>query len=440
MYTGKIQYSHVIRNVLLAVVVTVILSACRFGEDVRPLVISGDFPLVYIKQPQNTLRNKVDENSANIGSDLYLRDISSPDSEEFNLTGILTNGKGAVSSPEVSFDGKQIVFSLFCGSDSSSNCNADKTWNIWTYNIETAQFQRVIGDFLTANLADDLDPVFLPDNRIVFSSTRQQAIREKYGYVYTDEITKKEASVLHVMSPDGSRIEQISFNRSSDFNPTILQNGKIMFSRREQVGEHVQLAIFTSNPDGSDMNVLYGAHSPGEAFVQPREMQNGKVISTVIPFEGTWGGGALLEIDSVNYSDATSPGPGAPNKAISGQTSATVQNIPLGKSISKLGRFTTPFPLLDGSDQVLVSFSFFQEQELDESTLVNQNPAVVKEAAPLYGIYMLDINDKSLKPLILSEKGFALTDAIALFPRNKVATVQRKNSEPGVFNGVEPEG
>ncbi|MDH5258730.1 MAG: hypothetical protein OEX07_12010, partial [Gammaproteobacteria bacterium] len=48
--------------------------------------------------------------------------------------------------------------------------------------------------------------------------------------------------------------------------------------------------------------------------------------------------------------------------------------------------------------------------------------------------------DKSLKPLILSEKGFALTDAIALFPRNKVATVQRKNSEPGVFNGVEPEG
>lgn len=440
MYTGNIQILRVLVGVCF-VFAAVTLNACRFGEEAKALVVSGDFPLVYIKQPRSTLPNKIDNTTANIGSDLYFRDISSPESEESNLTAILTNGKGAVSGPEVSLDGKKVIFSLLCTEDSSGYCNTDTSWNIWTYDIETGVFQRVINDFETANLADDLDPAFLPNNKIIFTSTRQQAVREKYGYVYTDQYTQKDASVLHTMNLDGTQIEQISFSRNSEFNPTLMQNGKIMFSRRQQLGDKAQMAIFTANPDGSEMNVLYGAHSPGDAFVQARELENGKVISTVIPFEGTWGGGALLEIDSINFSDANSPGPGVFSKGGNGQQAASIQQIPLGKSVSRLGRFTSPYPLLDGSNQVLVSFSFFQEFVDKENETARVNSLNEEEAPPLYGIYMLDMDDKSLKPVVLSEKDMALTNAVAVFPRNNIPQIPRRlNIDVAAYNGDEAEG
>ena len=410
------------------------LSACQFGEDSEAFIIEGDSPIVYIKQPQSSIPNSVDDNVANLGSDLYFRDVSSSESKEINLTSVLTNGKGSVADPEVSFDGKRIVFSMLCTSDSSDRCNGDRSWNIWVYEIETNSFYRVIADFETANAANDIDPAFLPDGKIVFSSTRQQSIRERFGFAYSDKYSRKESSVLHVMQADGTRIEQISFNTGSDFNPTVLQNGKIMFSRREYVGDHLQMAIYTANPDGSAMDVLYGAHSPGEVFSQPRELENGKLIASVIPFEGTWGGGALLEIDSHNYSDYLSPGPAVRNKNKSGQVSATVQDIPLEKEVSKLGRFTTPYPLRDGSNRVLVGFSFFQKLEETDDVFLLSNSISYEEAPPEYGIYSLNMDDKSLKPLIREENETAMTNPVAIYPRENVPVIPRR--EKSEFTGI----
>ncbi len=49
-------------------------------------------------------------------------------------------------------------------------------------------------------------------------------------------------------------------------------NGDIMFSRWEHVGPRNRFAIFRVKPDGTDMFVLYGAHSPGNSFLHPRDM------------------------------------------------------------------------------------------------------------------------------------------------------------------------
>ena len=74
------------------------------------------------------------------------------------------------------------------------------------------------------------------------------------------------------MDKDGGAITQISFNQSHERNPVVRPNGDIMFSRWEHVGPRNRFAIFRAKPDGTDMFVLYGAQSPGNSFLHPRDM------------------------------------------------------------------------------------------------------------------------------------------------------------------------
>ena len=66
------------------------------------------------------------------------------------------------------------------------------------------------------------------------------------------------------MDADGGNVTQISFNQSHDRNPTVRQNGDIMFSRWDHVGGRNHFKVFRAKPDGTDMFVLYGAHSRGQ--------------------------------------------------------------------------------------------------------------------------------------------------------------------------------
>ena len=68
---------------------------------------------------------------------------------------------------------------------------------------------------------------------------------------------------------------------------------------------------------------------------------------------GTDEGGALMLIDAERYSEqntpanTTVPGPG-------GQVQVTERALDMGRGLSLYGRVTTPYPLWDGTDRVLV--------------------------------------------------------------------------------------
>jgi hypothetical protein len=91
-------------------------------------------------------------------------------------------------------------------------------------------------------------------------------------------------------------MQQISFNQSHERNPVIRPNGDIMFARWEHVADRNRFAIFRSKPDGTDMFVLYGAHSPGNSYLHPRDMDprgkyKGQVLSSLMSLSGTQEGG-----------------------------------------------------------------------------------------------------------------------------------------------------
>src|SRR5690606_39701898 len=141
-------------------------------------------------------------------------------------------------------------------------------------------------------------PHYLPDGRIIFSSTRQRQSKAilldegKPQFDALDEDRNEPALVLHVMNADGSDLHQVSFNQSHDLDPTVLDSGKVMFSRWDHAGNVNGIHLYRMNPDGTELELLYGAESHmtgtdgGQVqFVGAREMPDGRIMAIARPFD-----------------------------------------------------------------------------------------------------------------------------------------------------------
>ena len=443
------------------------LAGCNGGSS-DTVTVNGDIPIAYVKRSTAVTMNPTDGTNSAPGGDLMVRDKSSASATETNLTARFTQGNGDASDPEVSYDGKKIVFAMKCPTSNTSTLDGTASgaaactgrWNIWEYDMSTGgltggSFRRITA----SSDADDVDPVYLPANRgIIFSSNRQakSSLNQALGRAYfaTDEYERERVLNLHSMASDGSNIQQISFNQSHERNPVIRPNGDIMFSRWEHVADRNRFAVFRSKPDGTDMFVLYGAHSPGNSYLHPRDMDPrgryaGQIMSDLMPLSRTQEGGALQLIDAARYSEFNTP---ANNSvpALGGQVSPSSNALNVDTGLSMYGRATTPYPLWDGSDRVLlawrpcevtrngvvVSCANLTPAELatlqdSNMTLAQQQAAAVKDNAPsAYAIYMFDPSNQTWLIVAAPPAGFMYTDPIALTPRTEPNVVEPTTVDP----------
>ena len=73
---------------------------------------------------------------------------------------------------------------------------------------------------------------------------------------------KQPIFLLHVMNADGTNMHQISFNTNHDFAPSVLSNGQIVFSRWEVDQRHDQISLYRTNPDGTGLGALLRREQP----------------------------------------------------------------------------------------------------------------------------------------------------------------------------------
>jgi hypothetical protein len=94
-------------------------------------------------------------------------------------------------------------------------------------------------------------PTYLPDGRIVFSSSRIGLRDEYHGYPSVG---------LTVMNPDGSDIHPIGFNLGADRDPAIMLDGTIVFSRLDIFYSRLktEVTVQTVFPDGTKNRAIYG--------------------------------------------------------------------------------------------------------------------------------------------------------------------------------------
>ncbi|MFN7726001.1 MAG: hypothetical protein ACK5QH_13115 [Rubrivivax sp.] len=446
---------------LAATLAASLLVGCVKGGDSsdESLTVNGDVAIAYVKRSTTVAINPTDGTSTADGGDLLVRAKSSPSAAEYNITASITQGKGDVSDPEVSYDGKKLVFALRCPTSNTAQIDGAAActgrWNIWEYdmsasaNVSAGKLRRV-----TASTADDdVDPAYLPSNRgFVFSSNRQTKSKalqvDGRSYYALDEYERERVLNLHTMDSSGGAVTQISFNQSHDRNPVVRPNGDIMFSRWEHMADRNRFAIFRSKPDGTDMFVLYGAQSPGNSFLHPRDMDptgpyKGFVATSLMALSGTQEGGSLMFIDVANYSEQNTPA-NATIQAAGGQREATAQALNQNRGLSTYGRITSPYPLWDGSNRVLLawrpcevmkdgkvvscaSLSAADMAILQDGTMTREQRAAasVQDTAPAaYAIYMFNPADQTWLVVATPPTGTMYTDPVALQARPEPAAAQ----------------
>ncbi|MGD2167235.1 MAG: hypothetical protein PVF63_03950 [Gammaproteobacteria bacterium] len=412
------------------------------GQDPDPVAV--DFPIAYTKGPlfdvDDMLQVSTDITELerfNIGTDLFLRDRASPSATERNITLAETQGLGDVMGVQISADGERLLFSMRGPFDENLDDEDQPTWNVWEYDIPTDTLRRIIASDILAEDGHDISPHYLPDGRIVFSSTRQRTAKAvlldegKPQFSGLDEDRDDMASVLHVMNDDGTDLHQVSYNQSHDLYPTVLDNGQILFSRWDHAGNNNGIHLYRMNPDGSSLELLYGAesHLTGTDgtevhFVNAHEMMDGRVMAIARPFDHPELGGDVVIIDTNTYVENTQAT--ALNAGMTGpaQVSATANNVRTDLLPSPGGRFSSAFPLWDGTDRVFASWSNCRVEIDDGSgpmitactaaTLADPNVVI---APPLYGIWMYDPVEQTQLPIVAGEEGIYIADVVAAQPR-----------------------
>ena len=228
------------------------------------------------------------------GGGLYL---FTPSEEGGELKCIFDAGEGMITTADLSCDGRQVVFAWRRGGHVASNPVAhiedisrypDETHNYHLFKINidgSGLTQLTHGDY------NNLDPCWLPDGGIAFISDRKPA----YAYCYV--VT---SPVLYRMESDGSKQTRLSSNYLMDFTPSVLEDGRIIYTRWEYVDRAacpIQ-SLWTINPDGTGLAGYYGNRviSPGTFMdAQPIPGTN-HVIATATNHNGSCRGG-IVAID-----------------------------------------------------------------------------------------------------------------------------------------------
>ncbi len=251
-------------------------------------------------------------------ANLYLLNPTSAGGTEINITSRVTQGGNYdIKDVDVAYDGSSILFAMRGPLTAKQKDFNPPNWSIWEYVVASDDLQQICPvEDPTCTQSQYVSPHYLPDGRILFATTRQfdsGAVLLNEGkpeFEGQTEDLDESAFVLHVMNADGSGMHQITFNQSHDVDATVLQNGRVMFSRWDHANGNNGIHLYTANPDGTNVQLLYGFGShntastnPGGAtscpagddctvqFVGAREMPDGQVLALVRPFTNAdWGG------------------------------------------------------------------------------------------------------------------------------------------------------
>jgi len=186
---------------------------------------------------------------------------------------------GIARDPEVHFDGKRIVFAI--------RRTIKEDYHIWEIGADGAGLKQLT----FAEGVSDFDPIYLPDDSIVFSSTREPKF---------NQCSRDHAANLFRMDADGANIHQIERNNLFDNQPSLMPDGRIFYARWEYVDRNFGDAhsLWTVGPDGTNQALYWGNNtaSPGAVYTARIIPGTNRAICIFGPHhDHLWGAMAIID-------------------------------------------------------------------------------------------------------------------------------------------------
>ncbi|MEE8452907.1 MAG: SUMF1/EgtB/PvdO family nonheme iron enzyme [Thermoguttaceae bacterium] len=290
-----------------------------------------------------------------------------------------------LSDVDLHFDADRLMF---------SSIGTHDRWQLFEIGVDGSGLKQLTPTDLPD--VDFFDSCYLPSGKVAVTSTAcYQGLPCEGG--------KRPMACLYLLDPATRAIRQLTFEQDSDWCPTVLNNGRLMYLRWEYTDapHYFTRILFHCNPDGTNQVEYYGSNSYfPNAFYYARPLPGDptKVVGIASGHHGISRSGRMLILD---------PAKGRH------EADGVVQEIPgRGKTVEPIivdrlvdgvwPQFLNPFPLSDNY--------YLVAAKLTEKSL--------------WGIYLVDVFDNMT--LLKEVPGAALLEPLPLRPTRTPPLIPEK--------------
>ncbi|MDP6545903.1 MAG: hypothetical protein QGH60_18125 [Phycisphaerae bacterium] len=237
------------------------------------------------------------------------------------LKKLVDSPKGELLDCNVSYDGKEILFSW--------RKSALETYHVYRMKTDGSGMVQV-----TRGKTHNMNACWLPDGGIAFLSDRKPA----FAYCWNTT-----SPILYRCDANGGNVVRLSSNYLNDFTPSVMPDGRILYSRWEYVDRPaipIQ-SLWTINQDGTNVAGFFGNRviNPG-TFMEAREIPGSNKVLCVMTAHGRSCRGAIGIVDPAKGANA--------QEAITNLTlEIDIGQVDKGNGNSIRGPYESPFPIDD---------------------------------------------------------------------------------------------
>lgn len=209
---------------------------------------------------------------SNLRDEVQIRTIYKPDNAS------------SIADLKLHWDGDRAMF---------TQTMSDNRWNVFEVKLNNGDCKKLID-----NPEPDLefyDGTYLPDGRIIANSN--------IGYQGVPCVNGSDpVGNMVLYTPQSKNLRRLTFDQDANWNPVIMNNGRVMYTRWEytDLTHYYTRIVMNMNPDGTEQKALYGSGSmfPNSTFdVQPLPGYASAFVGIISGHHGVARSGRLILFD-----------------------------------------------------------------------------------------------------------------------------------------------
>ena len=209
---------------------------------------------------------------SNLRDEVQIRTIYKPDNTS------------SIADLKLHWDGDRAMF---------TQTMSDNRWNVFEVKLNNGDCKKLID-----NPEPDLefyDGTYLPDGRIIANSN--------IGYQGVPCVNGSDpVGNMVLYTPQSKNLRRLTFDQDANWNPVIMNNGRVMYTRWEytDLTHYYTRIVMNMYPDGTEQKALYGSGSmfPNSTFdVQPLPGYASAFVGIISGHHGVARSGRLILFD-----------------------------------------------------------------------------------------------------------------------------------------------